>query len=419
MIILNKFFTTLSFSSSAVFVYLAAFVYTPYLFLGSYTQPWFLIYAGCFSLFLVLAPNASRSINKHLIFYGLISLAFLPSLDSISQLAVATTIFLTWLVLDCQFRDSLAFKQVLLNCCRFSFYIQATVSLIQAFFLPSFLVPSSLLGVQTAVLNSGRGVIGLTPEPTHNALHLFLLVACIFFCSLNSFELVLSVFLIIICTKSSTLLLVLILALILVFLSSFIKKAFHFNSSLDIKYVFLALCCPIFFLVFFSLASRFDTSLRIFSLIRSLDSFSLDLLLSTDGSSCARLQGLLSSASLVFSDFLMPHSYNLSSWTSLVNISNVCTESGTSLSETLPSGYFSQLYYFGFLLSPFCLPVARQLKYIYSFSYSLPLCFVIFSVWLIPFFQFYFSDPILVISLFLASKSFIISSPRLPRFISP
>jgi len=233
----------------------------------------------------------------------------------------------------------------------FAFYAWSLTSLIQYFFDPSFLMVHFQAGEEfealdaNILLDSGRGILGFAPEPTHHGFHMLLIAFTlvlleekwwmILWCILQSLFL----------AKSSSALLTVVLGILLslVFLNLSMKKLYF-----------------IFFLIFFGIIGHtyiqnFDisgTNSRMLSLIYYALMNPEDAI-TFDASMNSRLGGMYATIALVFSDLFMPHGLSQDSWMFYHDMLMKKFNWLNYLSETqAPSGLFSLLFQSGWLMIP-------------------------------------------------------------------
>lgn len=173
--------------AASVLLLLTAFPYLQLIQFGSYTQPYALILA--ILLFPIMAWSAlSRlGIGDQIALIGLALsgvIIFLttgyPYVNAQGYkylISFISPLLLTAPILFCLKKyNSIAIKII-----KISIFFWLTVAAIQKFINPNFLI--FLIGEwgESAldIVESGRGVLGLAPEPTHHAFHILLLATCL------------------------------------------------------------------------------------------------------------------------------------------------------------------------------------------------------------------------------------------------
>jgi hypothetical protein len=176
-----------NFLMGSLLLLLIAFPYLQLIQLASYTQPYALIFGA------VIFPLVARSV-----------LFRLNRTDQVALVGIALTGIIIFLMTCYPYKNPQEYKYLIsfvspllltlpilfylrkygataVALLRFAIYIWLITALGQKLFNPNFLV--FLIGQwgehALDIIESGRGVLGLAPEPTHHAFHILLLAACL------------------------------------------------------------------------------------------------------------------------------------------------------------------------------------------------------------------------------------------------
>jgi len=268
-------------------------------------------------------------------------------------------------------------KQLVLLVLTASVYIWLSVALVQKFYWPGFLV--NLIGIPEStaydIVNSGRGVLSLAPEPTHYGLHMLMLGAALVLLDGRQSVVLLCLFQATFLAGSASALMS--LGLGILFLLARIR---------DIKAIMLLSAIAICMLM---ILDNLAPTSRILTLIKSAAVNPLAAILG-DHSSNIRLGGMWASLGYIFENNLIPHGLSNSEW--LVSAEEIKNTNLwlKDLSHTgVPSGLGVILFQSGFLLLPslawVVISILRSTVTSYKFG-------VVFSVPFIILGQYYLSS---------------------------
>jgi hypothetical protein len=213
-------------------------------------------------------------------------------------------------------------------------------SLIQIL-IPGF--ASSLVGTWSTAgeLNflSGRGSMGLAPEPTHNGFHLIFLAVTTYLVGLDKKISVLCLLVAVLVAKSASALLVIILA------------SFFYLLYKKKKYLmFILICGYLVYEIFIRLFLDYfdDNDQRYVFLIKSLIENPFDIL-QLDYSVNQRIGGIIIGFKELFNSFFLPNGISNNSWIieSEVIVRKYSWSKGIS-SSGIPSGFLNLFYQSGF-----------------------------------------------------------------------
>lgn len=233
----------------------------------------------------------------------------------------------------------------------FAFYAWSLTALIQYFLDPSFLMLHFQAGEEFEVLDanilldSGRGILGFAPEPTHHGFHMLLIAFTLVLLDEKRWMILWCIIQSLFLAKSSSALLTVVLGILLsfFFLNFTVKKLFFICF-----FIFLGISGYIYIQNFdISNTNSRMLNLIYFSLMNPEDAINFD------ASMNARLGGLYVSIALVFSDFFMPHGLSQESWMMYHDVLMKKYNWLNYLSETqAPSGLGSLLFQSGWLIIP-------------------------------------------------------------------
>jgi hypothetical protein len=392
---------------AAILLVLAFFPYTPFVFTESYTQPFYLLFSWGILAYILMASSDVRISINSLLLLPLLLLCIVFSLIryDLNALAVMLTIASTFIL--CFLRPSGPFSDLnyVAKILHFSIIAWLVLGVIHYLGFNTFLVPSHLASAPEVLRASGRGVLSFAPEPTHYALHTAALIVLKLLCDKKVFFFFLSFLLLLLTSLSSTLIVLSVVSLLL----SASVRLFTCDSRLSISLLLLRLVTfissVVFAIMFFiglgmvlGSGTRFGS---LFSLISMMSPSDFMDSLEFDGSTCARVNGLVQSVRLSFEALLLPHGFRSLIWEQAKT--QYCQYSGVGLSSTVPSGYFSLLFVYGIASIPFLGFVfsksavnfvsAGKIGVVFSFSVALSA--------IMPLSQLYFSDPSLLLALLL------------------
>lgn len=368
------------------------FPYTEVVPISSYTQP----YALALAILLVsLRPSAIRSLPQldrlmllSLAALGLLLLVFeVPAGIDFREIAFVlsyvTPLFSTaaayWIV---RRYPDMARKMLIV-----AIVIWTGVSLIQTLVSPTFLTQFVTRNLELAgnIRASGRGALGLAPEPTHNAFHSLLLGATLVIAGGPAWAVALALFNSLFLAKSASAVLALAIGGVLWTLRRFVRRFWMYFSLIALPGMIS------------SLVELFEDT-RIGLIFSRLESLDLSIIM-LDYSVNARISGAVMPIYYQFREFLVPQGISLQRWLDVRT--NILSENSwiIDLSSAGPaSGIGLFLFQGGLLAVPLTLylvsRVILQMGKAGLAGYASATVFAVFCA------QYYFSTP--MFGLFLA-----------------
>ncbi|MEO9461763.1 MAG: hypothetical protein ABJ242_03415 [Marinomonas sp.] len=285
-----------------------AFPYTQVVAIEAYTQPYAIVLSA---IVLALHPQGFRQLprtDKAVLTY-LLGLGVVLVLWEIPQgldlreiayfLSYATPLLTTAAAFWAIQRHGLLANRVI----GFAILAWFAVSLVQRFVDPSFLTQFVTTNEELGenIVASGRGVIGLAPEPTHNAFHVLMLGACLAYLRGPLWLIGLSFFTAIVLAGSASALLAIALGAMVWGLKRPAKRFWIFVP---------AAAGPIIAQI---VAGFFSADSRVGSLLLRIQNFDLSEVM-LDYSVNARLSGAIMPIYYSFERFLLPHGISLRAW---------------------------------------------------------------------------------------------------------
>lgn len=365
------------------------FPYTQILPIGSYTQPYALILsiaASIYALPIVLkyAPVWDNLAIAGLFFIGLFSFLIscmpYPSEQDIKSLLMYVSPLFFYAVAFGFVRiNSDLFVKIVSN----SAIIWLIVALVQAFIHPSF--ASQFVGewseAAEVVVESGRGVISLAPEPTHHAFHMLLIASVIYLLRGRRWLIFACIFSAFLLARSSSAFLALGVSAVLIFILNPVRLLPYWMSFL-----------LIFVLIVAIFSSRFDESdVRALQLMFVFFSDPVSII-QADYSVNMRLGGLIAGIGIVIDNFFMPAGLSNEAW--LLNIPNILgryTWLFNVSTAGIPSGIIIILYQIGFFGLFFTVLIMSR---ILSVSHSLFGKYLMLTALIVFFGQYLISNPL-------------------------
>ena len=188
-----------------------------------------------------------------------------------------------------------------------SIVIWLGIAVVQKFISPTFAL--GLVGQWSEhsfdILESGRGVLSLAPEPTHHAFHMLILAACLIQLDRSSFSRIL----VLLCIFDAIVLAASSSALVAIGLASLILLLFY-----QLKWLaFVLILIMIGWFYTDSIKTIFPDGSRIFMLISAVLA-EPTAVLSVDYSVNMRLGGMIASIIASGSNFFFPHGMGVASW---------------------------------------------------------------------------------------------------------
>lgn len=334
------------------FIFLATviasmFPYTQIFPLDSYTQPYALIFSIAASIYafpaiLKNAPVLDNVAIIGLFFVGIVSflISCLPhpgEQDIKSLIMYVSPLFFYSVAFGFARLDISLFRKVVSYCA----IVWLIVGIVQAFIHPSF--ASQFVGewsdASEVVVESGRGVISLAPEPTHYAFHMILLASIIYLLCGQSWLIFSCLLSTILLARSSSAILVLGVSVGLLFSLNPLRLLFYWLS-----------CVLIFVLILIINLGQFDQSdIRVFQLMSVFLSDPM-FIIQADHSVNARVGGLVAGMGVVFDNFFIPVGLSNEDW--LLHVPYILRQHPWLFdisSAGIPSGFVIILYQIGFL----------------------------------------------------------------------
>jgi hypothetical protein len=366
------------------------FPFTTIIDFGTYTQPYALLIAIAFIPFAFNIPLglASYAALCWLFFYGIVLYGYTtidePFMSSIKYIIAYIT---PLLVVPPAFYLARHHKAFFLKLMQVSLFLWIGVAIIQIMFFPSFMtfLVGSWASAAEVVVQSGRGVISLAPEPTTFGFHLIIVGAILYLLSgkyhLSAVLASGSLFL----AGSASSVLVVLLAIGLGIIGQIRFKFFA-------KVIFIGL--PFVVVIGFLVSSilNFENLLgfRVIELVLlAIESPEVLLL---DASVNSRLGGLYVAIVECFDRAFSPFGLSLVDWLIEIDLLLEKYPFINDLSTSgFPSGYFIQLYQGGFLFLPVLLYMFFKATKVWKFPPNER--WLVLSAILIPMFQFSFAIP--------------------------
>lgn len=253
------------------------------------------------------------------------------------------------------------------------------VGVIQTFIAPGF--ASQFAGGSTEaaeiVVDSGRGTLGLAPEPTHFGFHMIVLAAAVVLAGGRNWLSIACLVTAILIARSSSAVLALSLGAV-IYLTIFGKKA---------RFLVL-LVIPLYFLLGTLLENNaLPENVRLVVLLKEFyhDPF---YMITSDTSANARLGGIYVGAGQIISQMFAPAGLATNSWTSLIGPLLAENPWLIVLSEAgIPSGVLIVIFQLGFLgIIPLFYILGRMMTGLFSYYETFLVCamvFVFFSQYMI------------------------------------
>lgn len=260
-------------------------------------------------------------------------------------------------------------------------FIWLSIAAVQFFINPLFATNlTGEWGVSSAiaVIESGRGVLSLAPEPTHFALHVFALLTLAMVLGESSIRLVIGLVLLIVFSISTTLLFTLIASALI----SLIRiDTFERRNLIKIAAIGGLALLGLSFLI----APRFY---EVWSVIISNPM----AIIALDGSANARASGLVLGSQAIFDNVFFPHGMSNAEWLVAREELIERSENFNQLSSSgVASGYLRPVYEIGFFAIPFLVLVISTL---FHFPRDFVQRFFILGFLGIYFMQFLISSPL-------------------------
>lgn len=377
---------------SVVFVFAALACFFPYTQLvnsDSYTQPYALILAALVvALFYKRARPAIATFDGlTLMGLGVVGLCIflascLPSAESqdyksllmyLSPFAFSASTYII----------AKTHPQLLRRVAFFSVVIWLVVGWIQTLFLPTFMTwtVGGWSDAAEVVVASGRGVLGLAPEPTHHGFHLLLLAAILICLDGNkklAFACVLSALLV---AKSASAL----LAVLLGFLVMAVTNPTRWSGVLLALGVLVAVAPQFVESVVFYDGTRL-IRLVVYAISNPME------VLAFDHSINGRLGGILVGAELVMTNAFLPHGMSNSEWVGTIpRILERYNWLYDISAAGIPSGLVILLYQIGFFAVFLLVPIIRRVVSVPRTSFEMWILMSALTVFL---FQYLISNPL-------------------------
>lgn len=340
--------------TSTIFI---LFPYTALLPSASYTQPYAIVFSSLavllnFRRILNEAPKGIFSRLLGLCLYGIVLFVFSSFPYTNSQDYKSLLAFISPLIFACI--GYIAYKShlyLLQNIVKVSALIWVLVSLIQVFY-PGFATTFVGIWSEAGLINSlsGRGSMGLAPEPTHNGFHLIVMGMIVFLTNGSKNLSRICIVAAIILAKSASSLLVLSLSSLLFF----VRRLSAFQIFI---FILIASCYGFFKDLIVSI--HWLSSNRIGTLVLGFLS-NPSRILELDYSVNQRLGGIYIGFSESLSNWLIPQGISNNYWITDSNhfLSKYPWSMGIS-SAGIPSGYFNIIYQGGFLGVFYLIPIIR------------------------------------------------------------
>ncbi|MBP8235288.1 MAG: hypothetical protein KAY22_23610 [Rhizorhabdus sp.] len=330
------------------FLLACIFPYTQIIPLGSYNQPYALLFGGL--LFLLRGPQtlaAMRPLDRWavtglfvagVLLFSIIGVGNLTSQDLKYFLNYLTPFLLVPAAASIAYRNPDKLERIL----RLGICAWAGVALVQQWY-PNFLtfLVGSFSEASEASIESGRGVLGLAPEPTHHGFHMVVLAAAYAAVGSKRWPIILCLVDALLLARSASVILSLAMGGLLWCCLS--PRRLIIPAALGGGLL-------VFGIGFLAISPSEDS--RILSLVAMVLQNPGDLLL-VDYSVNARLGGMLAGLGHIFSEYMAPHGMSHADWLVarvemirstpwLIDISTV----------GIPSGFGVILYQGGWLVAP-------------------------------------------------------------------
>lgn len=330
----------------SVAVITSMFPYTQIIPLGSYTQPYALIFSIAASMYAFPIVLRSAPVLDNLAVFGLFFVGLFSFLiscmpypdeqDIKSLLMYVSPLFFYAVAFEFARRNFDLFGKIVSYCA----IIWIMVGLVQTFIQPSF--ASQFVGewseASEVVVESGRGVISLAPEPTHYAFHMILLASIIYLLCGQSWLIFACILSAILLARSSSAILVLGISVGLLFMLNPVRLLFYFVS--------FALLLGIILMI---TLGRFDQSdVRVLQLTSVFLNDPMSII-QTDYSVNLRAGGLVAGIDAVIDNFFIPAGLSNDDW--LLNVPNILRRHSWLFnisSAGIPSGFVIIVYQIGF-----------------------------------------------------------------------
>jgi hypothetical protein len=351
---------SLNFLTGSVLLLLTAFPYIQLIQFGSYTQPYALILA------ILLFPIMAWSVLSRL---GLA--------DQIALIGLALSGVIIFIITAYPYVNAQEFKYLIsyvspllltvpilfylkkyniiaIKILRISIFVWLVVAVVQKLINPNFLI--FLIGQwgdsALDILESGRGVLGLAPEPTHHAFHILLLATCLVLLDTKKQSGWLLIFCVIdavVFAASASAILV--LGMSVITWSLLYRQRLIFYISIIILFIFVFRVIDVILM---------DTNLRIAQLISAVLKEPMDVL-TLDYSMNMRLGGLVAVIITTLSHALAPFGMSLEAWEiARENMLNELPWLIDLSSVGPPSGIGQLLFQTGFLGAIFVCMIFRR-----------------------------------------------------------
>lgn len=331
-------------------LFFSFFPYLQIISLETYTQPYYVIFGVI--AFTLLSKSTIRNFPiSHA--YSLIAFACfgligfsVATLQSISMeeikalLQYTAPLFLVPLSYFLTIKNSKRFrKQTMI-----AILIWLGVATIQFFVEPTFATNlTGKWGIESAevVIDSGRGVLSLAPEPTHFALHVFALLALAMILGESKHRLLTGLVLLIVFSASTTLVLIIVLTMLIMFFRTRVLKKRELISLSLLTFMLITG----FLLV--------DQNSRIYQLINLIASSPMTVF-ELDGSANARASGIILGSQAILDNCFFPHGLSNTDWLAAQDKLIANSSFFHSLSSSgIASGYLRPVYEIGFFAIPF------------------------------------------------------------------
>jgi hypothetical protein len=387
-----------------IFLFFTFFSFTQIIPLNTYNQPWVFVIA--IFVYIVNLKQIIKNFNSYdfnillyLIFLGFFLFIFsIPAGITFQSIKWLLNYCIPFILIPIYYYIIINKNKILINTIKISYFLWIFVGLVQTFINNNFL--TSLVGERQNsaveyVVESGRGVLGFAPEPTHHGFQLLLFSTFFIFTKQKNIFIISSLIAALFIAKSSSVVFCIILALFLFLLKRFkIKYLFYFFI------IFILLYFPIINYLYNN-----DSSSRIFVLLKLFAEDPFTILLS-DYSVNMRLGGIIATIYAIFNNYFLPTGLSGNLWMIDINYYLNKFKWLYEISEEgWPSGFFILFYQAGFLIIPFYI-------YLYSFinklkTYNSFKIIIIYSSFFIFIGQFFILNPLfsLLISFFIYNKN--------------
>lgn len=387
-----------------IFLFFTFFSFTQIIPLNTYNQPWvfiiaIIVYIVNFKKIIKNFKTYDFNILLYLIFLGFFLFLYsIPAGITFQSIKWLLNYCTPFILIPIYYYILINKNIILINSIKISYFLWIFVGVIQTFFINNFL--TSLVGERQNmavehVVESGRGVLGFAPEPTHHGFQLLLFSTFFIFTKQKNILIISSILASLVIAKSSSVIFCILLALFL-----FLTKRFK------IKYIFYFL--TIFIFLYFPITNYInnsDPSSRVFILMKLFAEDPFTILLS-DYSVNMRLGGIIASIYAIFDNHFLPIGLSGNLWMIDINYYLNKYQWLYEISEEgWPSGFLILFYQAGLLIIPFYI-------YLYSLinklnNYSTFKIIIIYSSFFIFIGQFFILNPLfsLLISFFIFNKN--------------